>query len=93
MRYESVPNGLHWLRPTLIAFDDGTIALALICALLAYRNWRLSCDEFDGSAGELVELGEGRTRFLALWGLLVSILICVAAAFDLSFLLVVPLCG
>ena len=93
LRHEASPPGLQWLWPTLTAFDAATIAVALVCAAISYQSWRRSREEADSSAGELVELGEGRTRFMALWGGLVSILFCVAAVFDFAFLLAVPICG
>ncbi|MDD5494570.1 MAG: hypothetical protein PHG36_07875 [Dehalococcoidia bacterium] len=47
--------------------------LALVAAGVAVSNWRKTRHEMSGSAHRLLEAGEGRTRFLAMFGLLTSI--------------------
>jgi hypothetical protein len=79
--------------PLLLGIDLFALALAFIAALIAYRSWRVARAEAQGDSGHLLEVGEGRTRFLALWGLMTSLGFAVAVAFDLVGLLVVPLCG
>ncbi len=67
-------------------------ALALIAAYVALHNWRESHDEKPGSMHHLIDVGEGRTRFLAMFGLLTSIGFMIAFIFSATTLIVVPLC-
>lgn len=48
------------------------LAVALAGALVSLRIWRRTRSEKSGSTGDVFELGEGRTRFLALWGMLLG---------------------
>ena len=50
------------------------VALAIAIAALAqsWRLWRRTRDERPGTHHDLIEVGEGRTRFLALSGLIMS---------------------
>ena len=45
---------------------------ALAGGFLSLRLWRRTRDEKSGTANELLEVGHGRTRFLALWGVLLG---------------------
>lgn len=67
-----------------ILVAEGLVALAFaIFALgLSIRVWRRTRDEKKGGAGEALETGEGRTRFLALCGAIVSALFCAAIVFE-----------
>ena len=82
-----------WTWPTLLGIDALAIAVALLAAAASWRNWQLTRDEAAASGAPLMELGEGRTRFLALWGLMTGIGFAVAIAFDLVALWIVPVCA
>jgi hypothetical protein len=69
------------------------LLVAASSAVIAWRLWRTTRQEVEGNAVEMVEAGKGRTRFLALWGLMTSVGFLGAIAFSLVGLLVVPLCG
>ena len=81
-----------WAWPTLLGIDVATIAVAIIAVLISYHYWRRAPDEAVAHAA-LIETGEGPTRFLALWGLLVGFSFLVAVLFDLVGLWIVPVCG
>jgi hypothetical protein len=69
---------------------------ALICiaaGITAWRNWRLSQDEKPGGAHHLVESGDGRTRFLAMAGMLSSALFLLGVALAAANLVAVSPCG
>ena len=87
------PRGSDWLWPLLIGSDVIAIAIAAFAALISYRSWRITRREFSGHADKLIEIGESRTRFLALWGMMISAGFMVAMAFDVVGLWVVPICG
>ena len=81
-----------WAWPTLLGIDVATIAVAIVAILISYHYWRRARDEAVAHAA-LIETGEGPTRFLALWGLLVGFGFLVAVLFDLIGLWIVPVCG
>jgi hypothetical protein len=82
-----------WAWPTLLGIDLLAIVVALAAALISLRSWRQSREEFAASSGPLIEIGEGRTRFLALWGLMTSLGFLGALGFDLVTLWITPACG
>jgi hypothetical protein len=76
-----------------VAMNLIAIVVAAVAASIACRSWQATRDEDDGRASHLVEVGEGRTRFLALWGMLTSVGFLVAMIFASLAILLVPLCG
>lgn len=73
----------------LLAMSVVAIVIAIAAGLVAWRSWRRTRDEKPGS----VHGGEGRTRFMAMCGLLCSGLFMVALVFTLAAILLVPLCS
>lgn len=82
-------SGLWWL---LLAIDVAGVVLAIAGGLVSWRSWRLTHDEASGSAHHLLDAGEGRTRFIAMFGILTSCLFTVGLVFASAALFVVPLC-
>ncbi len=93
LRLHALPHALGWVWPTMIGINVLSILIAVAVGLVNYRKWRLTADESAGPRSALIEIGEGRTRFLSAWGLLVASLFVVAAGFDLIALCIVPVCG
>ena len=63
---------------------------SIISLIVAYRAWRKVRDE-KAHTGEVVEVGEGRTRFLAVFGIMISLIFFCAILFtELAQLLVSP---
>ena len=89
IRHYALPG---WTWPTLLGVDALAIAVAVVAAVVSWRNWQQTRDE-SAAGGPLIEIGEGRTRFLALWGLMTGIGFAVAGAFDLVTLWIVPVCA
>lgn len=80
---------VEWLLATIAC-----VAL-LICigaGALSYWSWR---DSYHGNpaATSLVLFGEGRTRFLSIWGALTSLLFAILMVISLVGLFMVPSCG
>lgn len=80
------------LRPLLSALNLGALAIAVLSFALAWRSWSLTRRERGGDSGRLIEVGEGRTRFLAMCGMLVGAGFVVAILFSSASLLLSPLC-
>lgn len=88
-RLEVVP-GL-WLLLLLINFACLTVGAA--GAWLAWSSWRRSRDEKGGGKHELLDVGEGRTRFTALSALVVSFIFFVAIFAEAAALLILERCA
>lgn len=82
-------SGLWWW---LLAIGVAGIVLAIAGGLMSWRNWRRTRNEKSGSAHRLLTVGEGRTRFLAMFGILASCLFMIGLLFSTAAVLVVPLC-
>jgi hypothetical protein len=75
----------------------GIIALAVSLGALAvsWRNYDATRHEHEGadrSEQNLIEVGEGRTRFLSMVGMIFSGSFFLASIFTLLGLFMVPLC-
>jgi hypothetical protein len=76
----------------LLTINGVALLLGLLGILIAYRNWRATRRETGGNHVVLIERGDGRTRFLAMCGLLVSGGFVVATLFTSVTLFISPLC-
>ena len=77
----------------MLAVNLSGIGVAIVAGLISWRSWRLTSAERPGSFHHLLELGEGRTRFMATVGMLTSALFLIALGFGLAVLCLVPPCG
>jgi hypothetical protein len=72
------------------------IAAMLVCTgalWCAWHSWRRTREERPGSAHHLMEAGDGRTRFMAMAGMLTSCQMLVAVVLSTISALAVPGCG
>ena len=76
----------------LLAIGLAGIAVAILGGIVSFRNWRLTFDEAPGSAHHLLDVGEGRTRFIAMFGILTSFLFALALLLATAAVFLVPLC-
>jgi len=87
------------VRIILVSIDVAAITIVRSDALVSYRAWHgMRCEvsediEAPEYARELVEIGAGRTRFLATWGMMTGVGFALAVVYDLISPWVVPLCG
>jgi len=72
----------------LLVISIIAIALGIVAGLVSWRSWSRTRDESPKEAHS----GDGRTRFMAMCGLLSSGLFLVALAFTIAVVLLVPLC-
>jgi hypothetical protein len=70
------------LRMVLFAFDAGALCVALIGVVVSYASW----------CTVRVQTDEGRTRFMALWGIMSSLCFLVAIIFNTLASVMAPLC-
>ena len=76
----------------LLALNIAALLVGVVGIAIAYQSWAATRREFGGRSQELIERGEGRTRFLAMCGLLVGAGFVVATAFTSVTLSLSPLC-
>ncbi len=69
------------LNALLYSIDAIAFVIALATILISWRHWQLTKEEASGEITELAEIGEGRTRFLALWGMLMGGMFAAAIFF------------
>jgi hypothetical protein len=80
------------LWDTLIGINGVALAVGAFGIFVAARNWRATRRETGSSAAHLIERGEGRTRFLAMCGLLLGAGFLVAIAFTSVTIFLSPVC-
>jgi hypothetical protein len=74
------------------AFNLAAIIISIAGVVLSFRSWRATREEHAGRSHRLLDVGEGRTRFLAICGMLTSMGFLVATIFASIAILAVPLC-
>jgi hypothetical protein len=80
------------LHTALLVFDAIAIVAALAGGIVSFLSWRATQEEKKGGANQALHTGEGRARFMALWGILSSIWFLGAIAFEAIASTVAPLC-
>jgi hypothetical protein len=80
------------LRPLLLTINGAALLIGILGFSIAYRNWCATRRETGGGPAQLIERGEGRTRFLAMCGIFVGAGFVVATLFTSLSLLLSPLC-
>ena len=91
-RLASPPPGWGGEHILLLGVNLACLALAAWGLATAVGSWRRSREETRGDAHHLMEVGEGRTRFLALCGMLCCGLFGAAILFNTAPILGVPAC-
>jgi hypothetical protein len=85
--------GVTWSWPTMVALLIASVVIAVAAFLAAYRNFQRTRGEGYGDHAHLVEVGTGRTRFLALWGMVLGAGFAAATVLDAVAFLVLPRCA
>jgi hypothetical protein len=68
-------------------------ALLLVGCAIAWANWRATRHTSNADSREIIQSGAGRTRFMALCGVLVSGLFAIGLVFTSVGIFWVPSCG
>lgn len=69
------------------------VVIGIAAGLVAFANWRKSRHEKPGDAHQLLGNGDGRTRFIAMAGIMTSLLFLIGIALAALNLVGVPPCG
>jgi hypothetical protein len=76
---QAPPSWAHWLLPFV---NLAGLAGAALVLGLSFAHLRATRGEHDDQVGGMIDAGEGRTRFLAIWGIWIGILFMLAIAFN-----------
>ncbi len=81
------------LAAIALAVDAVALAICIAAGFAAFHTWRRSRGEKPGDADQLLGSGDGRTRFMAMAGIMVSLLFLFGTALATLNLAAVPPCG
>ncbi len=84
--------GAAGLSRLLVIATVIAIAIGVAGLFASLHGWRATREEKSGSGHHALEVGEGRTRFLALSGVMTSVMFLLAVAFSAVTLFVSPSC-
>ena len=82
-----------WTWEAMIALMILACAVALLAALVSWRAWARTGDEAAGDHRHVLEVGSGRTRFLALWGVVLGTGSALATALTAVAFFFLPRCA
>jgi Na+-driven multidrug efflux pump len=77
----------------MIAVTVAACLIALLATLVSWRAYARTKDEKAGDHRHVLEVGSGRTRFLALWGVMLGAGSAMAIALTAVAFFVLPRCA
>jgi len=86
-------SAMYWTWPVMIGLMIAAVAIALMSLLVSWRAFNRTRGEVKGDAHQLMEVSAGRTRFLALWGMVLGGGFALAAAITAVAFMTVPRCA
>jgi len=81
-----------WTRPAAIVLLLAALAIALIAGFVSMAKLEEVRGEKEGGHVELIEVGHGRTRFTAMWGVILGFGFALAIVLTALPLLLIPRC-
>jgi hypothetical protein len=85
-------SAFHHETGALLAVNLLCLLLVVVGGLISYRNWRSTRGETGGDAESALTIGEGRTRFIALCGILSAGAFAIGILFNTLEPFTVPGC-
>jgi hypothetical protein len=82
-----------WLHTVLAVVALLGLMTAIVSGFIARRAWHATRSEHGGASQHLLDVGEGRSRFLAMCGLMMSVGFFTLLVFTSLTLMMVPACG
>lgn len=77
----------------LAGVEAVSLAVCIVAVAVAHSAWRKTRGEKPGDAHQLLGSGDGRTRFMAIAGIMTSTLFAIATALAALNLAAIPPCG
>lgn len=84
---------LQWTWPAMVALTVVAVAVSLAAFGVSMRAFNRTRNETHGGTHHVLEVGAGRTRFLALWGMVLGAGFALAAAITAVAFIAVPRCA
>lgn len=81
------------LHAVTTAVDVVAVVGCIAAGIAAWLSWRRSRNEKPGTARHLIGSGDGRTRFMAMSGMMTSALFLLVTVISAFTLAAVPACG
>jgi hypothetical protein len=85
--------GYAWTWAAIVAVSVVAIGISFAAFAVSRRTYERVQGESHGSHQHLLDVGSGRTRFLALWGMVLGASFAVATAMTLIAFFVLPRCA
>jgi hypothetical protein len=88
-------NNVHpprWIGPVIVPLNVLALGVAAASFVVAVKLIRTTMHEHRDQSGSLLDAGEGRTRFLAVWAACTSLVFLVATGANTLSLHLVTLC-
>ena len=85
-------SGLPWAWSAMVAATLAGVALSLTSLVISWRAYSHTHDEASGDSRHLMEVGEGRTRFLALWGMILGAGFALITSLTAVIFVMLPRC-
>jgi hypothetical protein len=76
----------------VVVFDIVAVVAAALGGVVSFWCWQQVKGEKEGGFTQAIGIGDGRTRFLAIWGIMSSLWFFFAIAFNAIASLTVPPC-
>ncbi len=92
-RLSMPPSELHWTWPAMVLLTVAAVAISLAGFVVSMRAFNRTREEAQGGAHHVMEIGAGRTRFLALWGMVLGVGFALAAAITAVAFIALPRCA
>ncbi|HEX3950192.1 MAG TPA: hypothetical protein VHW95_10120 [Steroidobacteraceae bacterium] len=92
-RFPAPRLSLVWSWPAMIWLLIAALAIALLSVLTAWRAYQRTKTESSGDHLHLMEIGSGRNRFIALWGICFGAGSAVVILMTLVAFFVLPRCA
>ncbi len=85
--------GVGWSGPTMLAIWSACMLVAVLALVTSWRLFRDTRQARERDYYHLIEDGDGRLAFLALWGMLLSGGALLTLIIDVVAFVVLPRCG
>ncbi len=82
-----------WLHSGLLAINLASLVIAIAATVVSLIIWRRTSKEAAGGHHHLIDVGQGRTRFFAIWGVWSGVWFIVQILFGTIAAIGVPGCG
>jgi hypothetical protein len=85
--------GWEWTPSAIIIINLSCLFVAIAASLVSASLWRRTREEAAGGHGSALDIGQGRTRFFAIWGVWAGVWFALQIFFATIAAFWVPSCG